>query len=105
MKGGTMPVIQVPDRRRAKVKRVSIDVSTGKGEAKVTDKFEADLPLDVGSAVAIFGEEHVLRCFIGYHVIELQAKERLRLQKQNRSGGSDGTAGRKRGRYLDEIGL
>jgi len=98
-----VPVINVPHKDKARTKRVQMDVSTGSGEGKVKDTVEVDLPVTLGDAVALYEEEYVMRCFIGYHVINLQAKERSRLQKER--SGPGGTKRRKRGRYLDELGL
>jgi hypothetical protein len=95
--------ITVPDKHEAKVKTVTLKVSTGKekdGDKSETD-FDADLPASIGDAVALLGERAVFRRFINAHVVYLQGVERAKLQKAADTEPKE----RKRAQYLESLGL
>jgi len=94
-------VIQVPDKHEAKVKTVTLKVSTGKGDDKSEQDFEAELPASIGDAVALLGDKAVFRRFINAHVVYLQGVERAKLQKETETEPRE----RKRAQYLESLGL
>jgi len=93
--------ITVPDKHEAKVKAVTLKVSTGKGDEKNEQDFQAELPASIGDAVALLGEKAVFRRFINAHVVYLQGVERAKLQKESETEPRE----RKRAQYLESLGL
>lgn len=93
--------IAVPDKHEAKVKTVTLKVSTGKGDTKSEQDFQAELPASVADAIAILGETAVFRRFINAHVVYLQGVERAKLQKETDTEPRE----RKRAQYLESLGL
>jgi hypothetical protein len=93
--------INVPDKHEAKVKTVTLKVSTGKGDEKSEQDFQADLPASLPDAVALLGEKAVFRRFINAHVVYLQGVERGKLQKEADTEPRE----RKRAQYLESLGL
>ncbi|GEM_PF-5826066 len=93
--------INVPDKHEAKVKTVTLKVSTGKGDDKSEQDFSADLPASLGDAVSLLGEKAVFRRFINAHVVYLQGVERGKLQKESETEPRE----RKRAQYLESLGL
>lgn len=88
--------LQVPQRDGARIK--SCDLQAGsRGQEKVT--FSSDLPLDLGSAIALEGELGVFRRVINSLVIEKQGEKRRELEAKEEG------AGRTRAGYLTELGL
>ena len=94
-------VINVPDKREAQVKQVTLKVSTGKGDDKSEQDFDAELPASLADAVAMIGERAVFRRFINAHVVYLQGQERAKLQKASDTEPKE----RKRAQYLESLGL
>jgi len=93
--------INVPDKHQAQVKQVVLKVSTGKGDDKSEQDFDAELPATLGDAVAMLGEKAVFRRFINAHVVYLQGVERAKLQKAAETEPRE----RKRAQYLESLGL
>lgn len=93
--------IEVPDKHQAKVKEVTLKVSTGKGDDKSEQDFQAELPASIGDAIALLGEKAVFRRFINAHVVYLQGVERAKLQKETETEPRE----RKRAQYLESLGL
>jgi hypothetical protein len=93
--------ITVPDKHEAKTKTVTLKVSTGKGDDKSEQDFEAELPASIGDAVALLGDKAVFRRFINAHVVYLQGVERAKLQKETETEPRE----RKRAQYLESLGL
>jgi hypothetical protein len=94
--------IPVPDKHEAKVKTVTLKVSTGGKEGNKSEQdFEADLPASIGDAIALLGEKAVFRRFINAHVVYLQGVERAKLQKETETEPRE----RKRAQYLESLGL
>jgi hypothetical protein len=91
----------IPDRHEAKVKEVTLKVSTGKGDDKSEQDFPAELPASLPDAIALLGEKPVFRRFINAHVVYLQGVERAKLQKE----GDTEPKERKRAQYLESLGL
>jgi glutamine synthetase len=91
--------LEIPDRNQAQVKPVQIDVSAGKGDDKVQDKFDAELPATLEDAISMFGKKEVFRRFINAHVVYLQSQKRNELTKQTEEKE------RKRAPYLESLGL
>ncbi len=89
--------IEVPERKLARTKEIELEVSTGEGDDEKQAKFTVELPLDIGSAVSLFGETDVFRRFINAHVVYLQGKERNKLSKDSKP--------RVRASYLESLGL
>lgn len=98
---GHMADIVVPAKHEAKVKAVTLKVSTGKGDDKNEQDFQAELPASIGDAVALLGEKAVFRRFINAHVVYLQGVERSKLQKESETEPRE----RKRAQYLESLGL
>lgn len=99
-----MPSITVPETKdQAQVVNVPIKVSTKVGEEKLEDEIQRDLPRSLGDAVAIYGEKEVFKSFIQSLVIKLQNERRLELQADATEASE--TGGRKRAKYLEELGL
>lgn len=99
-----MPIINVPETKEAaQVVNVPIKVSTKVGEEKLEDEIMRDLPKSLGDAVAIYGEKEVFKAFIQSKVISLQNERRLELQAEAEEAKD--TGGRKRAKYLEELGL
>jgi hypothetical protein len=99
-----MPTINVPNSKdEAAVVTVPIKVSTKVGEEKLEDEIQRDLPKSLGDAVAIYGEKEVFKAFIQTKVIQLQNERRLELQDE--AAEAKETGGRKRAKYLEELGL
>lgn len=96
-----MADISVPNKHEAKVKAVTLKVSTGKGDTKSEQDFEAELPASLGDAVSLLGEKVVFRRFINAHVVFLQGQERAKLQKDTDTEPKE----RKRAQYLESLGL
>jgi len=92
--------IEVPEKQHAKVKSVTLKVSTGKGDDKSEQDFQAELPASIADAVALLGEKAVFRRFINAHVVYLQGVERAKLQKDDEQPKE-----RKRAAYLESLGL
>jgi hypothetical protein len=95
-----MANLEIPEKQNAKVKMVTLKVSTGKGDDKSEQDFEAELPASIGDAVALLGEKAVFRRFINAHVVYLQGVERAKLQKDDEAPKE-----RKRAAYLESLGL
>jgi hypothetical protein len=95
-----MPNLEVPEKANAQVKLVTLKVSTGKGDDKDEQEFQAELPASIGDAVALLGEKAVFRRFINAHVVYLQGVERAKLQKDDEQPRE-----RKRAAYLESLGL
>jgi hypothetical protein len=93
--------ISVPDKHQAQVKAVKLKVSTGKGDDKSEQDFDAELPASLADAVALLGEKPVFRRFINAHVVYLQGVERAKLQKEADTEPRE----RKRAQYLESLGL
>lgn len=93
--------INVPDKHEATVKSVTLKVSTGKGDTKTEQDFQAELPATIGDAIALLGEKAVFRRFINAHVVYLQGVERAKLQKDSETEPKE----RKRAQYLESLGL
>jgi hypothetical protein len=93
--------ITVPDKHEAQVKKVVLKVSTGKGDDKSEQDFDAELPASIGDAVALLGERAVFRRFINAHVVYLQGVERAKLMKSVDTEPKE----RKRAQYLESLGL
>lgn len=91
--------INVPDKREAHTKTARLSVSTGKGDEKKTQEFEADLPVSIADAIAMEGEKAVFRRYINALVVDLQAQQRNKLAPPTTGEG------RKRAPYLAELGL
>ena len=87
------------DKRAAETREVTIPVATkdDSGEKQVSE-FQAELPVSLGDAIAVYGEKDVFRRFVNSLVVHLQAGERAKLK-----GSTKGT--RTRASYLEEIGL
>ena len=99
-----MPTINVPNTpEEAATVEVPIKVSTKVGEEKLEDEITRKLPRSLGDAVAIFGEKEVFKSFIQSYVIKLQNERRLELQSEASEAAE--TGGRKRAKYLEELGL
>jgi hypothetical protein len=99
-----MPTINVPESKdAAQTVNVPIKVSTKVGEEKLEDEIMRDLPRSLGDAVAIYGEKEVFKAFIQSKVIALQNERRLELQAE--AAEAQETGGRKRAKYLEELGL
>jgi hypothetical protein len=99
-----MPTITVPESKEAaSTVTVPIKVSTKVGEEKLEDEIQRDLPKSLGDAVAIYGEKMVFKSFIQSLVISLQNERRLELQSEATEASE--TGGRKRAKYLEELGL
>lgn len=84
----------------ALVKRVTLPASTGKGDAKTSTNFEANLPTSVENASAILGPKKVHRLIINALVVELQGAKRKELAPK---GGEKKE--RKKAPYLEELGM
>ena len=95
-------VLEIPSRQNAALVKVPIDVSTSIDGEKVEDTFEAELPRNLESAIALEGIKDVFRRYINAYVVYLQGKRRQELVAA-RSTGSDKE--RKRAKYLEELGL
>jgi hypothetical protein len=93
--------VTVPDKHQAQVKQVKLKVSTGKGDDKSEQDFDAELPASLGDAIALLGEKPVFRRFINAHVVYLQGVERAKLQKEADTEPRE----RKRAQYLESLGL
>ena len=93
--------ITVPDKKDAQIKTVTLKVTTGKGDDKHEQEFEAELPATLADAVAMLGEKAVFRRFVNAHVVYLQGVERGKLQKDNDESPKE----RKRAAYLESLGL
>src|SRR5215467_15362825 len=93
--------LTVPDKHEAKVKSVTLKVSTGKGDDKSEQDFQADLPASIADAVALLGEKAEFRRFINAHVVYLQGVERAKLMKAQDTEPKE----RKRAQYLESLGL
>ena len=93
--------ITVPDKHEAKVKSVTLKVSTGKGDDKSEQDFQAELPASIEDAIALLGAKAVFRRFINAHVVYLQGVERAKLQKETETEPRE----RKRAQYLESLGL
>lgn len=91
--------LSVPDKQAARVKKVSIPVSTGKGEGKKEDTFEEELPVTLADAIALEGEKEVFKRYINSLVIYLQGKRRVAM------GDKTAGKGRKRAAYMESLGL
>lgn len=88
--------LAIPARGQEQVKTVTLQAGT-KGAEKVD--FQADLPLNLGSAIALEGEEGIFRRVINSLVIEKQGEKRRELQEKEEGEG------RTRAKYLQELGL
>jgi hypothetical protein len=95
-----MPTLEVPDKQNAKVKMITLKVSTGKGDDKTEQDFDAELPASIEDAIALLGAKAVFRRFINAHVVYLQGVERAKLQKDDEQPKE-----RKRAAYLESLGL
>jgi hypothetical protein len=95
-----MPTINIPEKAQAQVKTITLKVSTGKGDDKAEQDFEAELPASIEDAIALLGAKAVFRRFINAHVVYLQGVERAKLQKDD-----DQPKERKRAAYLESLGL
>lgn len=88
-----------PGRNEAAVRTVQLEVSTGKGDQKVTNKFDADMPETLADAIALEGLPAVFKRYLSSLAIELQGKERAKLAPEGEKKE------RKRASYLEELGL
>lgn len=75
-----------------------IDPETNKPK-KIAKTFDAYLPGDLNTAVEVLGEKVVFGYFINALVVDLQASERAKLTPATAEGG------RKKAKYLEELGL
>lgn len=89
-------LLEVPKRGAEAIKTVTLSAGA-KDQPKVD--FPADLPLNLGSAIALEGEEGVFRRVINSIVIEKQGEKRRELTAEAEGGG-----GRK-AKYMQELGL
>lgn len=96
-----MGALNIPEKHAAQVKNVTLKVSTGKGDDKNEQDFEAELPASLSDAVALLGEKGVFRRFINAHVVYLQGVKRGELQKTTDTEPKE----RKRAQYLESLGL
>lgn len=88
--------LAVPSRADARLKACELQAGS-RDQEKVN--FTADLPLDLGSAIAMEGEVGVFRRVINSLVIEKQGEKRRELQSKEEGGE------RTRAKYLTELGL
>lgn len=89
-------VLNIPDRAAAESKVVPIPCSTGKGDDKKESTFDAELPRNLASAIALYGEDEVFGRFLNAYVVFLQGKERNKLSGEKKE--------RKRAPYLEQLG-
>jgi hypothetical protein len=95
-----MPNLEVPEKDKAEVRKVPIEVSTKVNGEKKETTIEKELPYRLADAIAIYGEKGVFKRFIQSLVISLQAEARAELTSD---GGE--AAPRTRAKYLEELGL
>jgi hypothetical protein len=93
--------LSIPDRHEAKVKEVTLKVTTGEKDNKAEQEFPAELPASLADAVALLGEKPVFKRFINAYVVYLQGVERAKLQKASETEPRE----RKRAQYLESLGL
>jgi|SRR5215472_3095575 len=94
-------ILNIPDKHEARTKTVTLKVSTGKGDTKSEQDFDAELPASISDAISLLGEKVVFRRFINAHVVFLQGQERAKLQKETETEPKE----RKRAQYLESLGL
>lgn len=95
-----MSTINVPERKDCNLVKVSLTASTGTGDEKREEDFDAELPRTLADAIALEGEKDVFKRYINAYVIYLQGQKRAELQSKG-EGGKE----RKRAKYLEELGL
>lgn len=94
-----MPTLEIPEKKQANTKVVTLKVSTGKGESKTESSFEAEMPASLADAIGLEGEKAVFRRYLSSLAIELQGQERAKLAPEGEKKE------RKRASYLEELGL
>jgi hypothetical protein len=95
-----MGQLNFPDRKEdATTKSVKLVASTGKGDAKVTQDFEADMPASLGDAIALEGEKGVFKRYLSSLAIELQGEQRSKMAPAGEKKE------RKRASYLESLGV
>lgn len=94
-----MPTIEIPEKKDAKVVAVTLKCSTGRGDDKNEQDFEASMPATLADAIALEGPKAVFARYLKHMAIELQAAERQKLAPAGEKKE------RKRANYLEQLGL
>lgn len=88
-----------PATAQAEIKTVTLKASTGRGDAKNTQEFQAEMPASLADAIAVEGVDAVFKRYLSSLAIELQGEQRSKMAPEGEKKE------RKRAGYLEELGV